>query len=884
MGTRNFSGVNTVTFDVRASRTGSNIKFGLHNVGGPTTEITPNILIANTWQTITWDLSAVANDDKDAIDTFTITVVNDDVENIFYVDNFEKSEVIPEVGTSLEVQYDILAALATVTKDLQCKYNLFTSLATQTREFDYKIGSILDVDLQSKYHIFAGVVTKNLELDYEIGSIVHDDCQSKYNIYAAVVTRDLECDYKMAMTAVTKDCQFKYFIFHYTDYGPNFLTGGTATAQSDGGYGYTPDKAVDGNTHTRWSTGDYQPLPRWWQYDLGSGVTQAATKLRIITTMGLYKDFTLQGSNNGIDWTLVYTGQQPNTDDWETFTFANTTAYRYYRLIASSNWRGDNYVGFFEVEMMANVAVQPGRNLELDYQIGSTIYDDLQSKYHLIASIASQSREFDYNIGTGAISDDLQLRYTIFQLTGKSVEYQYMIGSIVNDDVSCKYTIRHAVLKDLQCMYDMGSIIGKSVEFNYKLSNIVTKNLEIDYSIGSLVHKDLQTQYYIFKAVNTSIEFIYHIGAIISNSIQLKYDLYANLGQSKLFNYQIGSIVDSSVALQYIIRGLVTTDYQLMYNVGTTAHNSVEFKYGILSAPIKMLQAIYNIGSIIGQSKEFKYRVFSDAVSAVGRTTDFRYVIGSGAINNSIELKYRMLYVTALLMGKYGIHLRPGNPTHLQSQFNDLMGLYHFNEYAYSGESNDVRDQSGYGHHGTVLGSSPYPTTEAGLFDRACRLQPGGFIKIPHHSHFNLTSPFTIMFWMKPRVSFTNYEDIIRKGTWGQNNYHVYLSSNGKLTFGSTSLGELTSTTEFQLDKWYFITCKYTGTSLYIYVNGYLDNTVASSSHPAANGSDLYIGNGFNGNLDELVILNQQLSYTRMIDYYLKQPTTARTNIHPVEV
>jgi hypothetical protein len=83
----NLSGQNSVTFDIRASRTGSNIKVGLHDVGGVTTEVTPNITQANTFQSATIDLSAVTNANKDAIDQIIITIVNADAANTFYIDN-----------------------------------------------------------------------------------------------------------------------------------------------------------------------------------------------------------------------------------------------------------------------------------------------------------------------------------------------------------------------------------------------------------------------------------------------------------------------------------------------------------------------------------------------------------------------------------------------------------------------------------------------------------------------------------------------------------------------------------------------------------------------------------------------------------------------------
>jgi hypothetical protein len=76
-----------ITLDMRASRTGSNIKLGLHDSGGTTTELTPNVTQADTFQTVTWDLSAVADANKDAIDQLIITVVNADAENTFYLDS-----------------------------------------------------------------------------------------------------------------------------------------------------------------------------------------------------------------------------------------------------------------------------------------------------------------------------------------------------------------------------------------------------------------------------------------------------------------------------------------------------------------------------------------------------------------------------------------------------------------------------------------------------------------------------------------------------------------------------------------------------------------------------------------------------------------------------
>lgn len=84
----NLSGETAIKFDIYSSRTGSNIKIGIHDSGGTTTETTPNITSAGAWQTVVWDISAVSNANKDAIDSIIITIANADSANTFYIDNF----------------------------------------------------------------------------------------------------------------------------------------------------------------------------------------------------------------------------------------------------------------------------------------------------------------------------------------------------------------------------------------------------------------------------------------------------------------------------------------------------------------------------------------------------------------------------------------------------------------------------------------------------------------------------------------------------------------------------------------------------------------------------------------------------------------------------
>ena len=133
-------------------------------------------------------------------------------------------------------------------------------------------------------------------------------------------------------------------------YGSDILTGGTASADSIYGAGQEADKACDNNEATNWHAATPPSFPNWWKYDLGVAVTKIVTKLRIKPKTGRVKDFTLQGSNNDSDWTVIHTGQHANNATWEDYIFINTTAYRYYKIVISNNWTAETSIG--EIEMI----------------------------------------------------------------------------------------------------------------------------------------------------------------------------------------------------------------------------------------------------------------------------------------------------------------------------------------------------------------------------------------------------------------------------------------------------------------------------------------------------------------------------------------------------
>lgn len=107
------TGVGYLRFDLRSTRTGSNIKIGLHDTGGATTELTPNILVENVFQEVIWNISAVADADKNDIDKIIITIVNADADNTFYLDYFG----IYSGGAMTQVKVSQLTSVTAIADD-----------------------------------------------------------------------------------------------------------------------------------------------------------------------------------------------------------------------------------------------------------------------------------------------------------------------------------------------------------------------------------------------------------------------------------------------------------------------------------------------------------------------------------------------------------------------------------------------------------------------------------------------------------------------------------------------------------------------------------------------------------------------------------------------
>lgn len=131
-------------------------------------------------------------------------------------------------------------------------------------------------------------------------------------------------------------------------------TGGTITASGEQAPVEGRDKAFDNNTATKWYA--YGSTP-WIQYDFAGPSAYSINSYKITSANDEPsrdpRNWTLQGSNDGINWIIVDTrnditfGSRLQT---KTFSFDNSTNYQMYRMNISAN-NGANDTQIAEIEM-----------------------------------------------------------------------------------------------------------------------------------------------------------------------------------------------------------------------------------------------------------------------------------------------------------------------------------------------------------------------------------------------------------------------------------------------------------------------------------------------------------------------------------------------------
>lgn len=122
---------------------------------------------------------------------------------------------------------------------------------------------------------------------------------------------------------------------------------GTASGSSQSSSTYSFSKAFDGLTSSYWRTNF--TTNQWIQILLSEPVFIGGFRW-YVGSGNRPKDFNIQGSNDGISWTVLHIGVSPNITGWHEFKWTPNGGYKYYR------WTGINsygpYIYIYEIELL----------------------------------------------------------------------------------------------------------------------------------------------------------------------------------------------------------------------------------------------------------------------------------------------------------------------------------------------------------------------------------------------------------------------------------------------------------------------------------------------------------------------------------------------------
>ncbi|MDH3198951.1 MAG: LamG domain-containing protein [Candidatus Krumholzibacteria bacterium] len=190
----------------------------------------------------------------------------------------------------------------------------------------------------------------------------------------------------------------------------------------------------------------------------------------------------------------------------------------------------------------------------------------------------------------------------------------------------------------------------------------------------------------------------------------------------------------------------------------------------------------------------------------------------------------------------------PATPvtTRLSADANTV-GLWHFNE----GSGQTVADASGngwdltLGSNGTAESIDPAWAT-SGRFGRglAFTASETDYVSGPGVAAFG-NNQITVEFWIK-----TSSTDVSNPAATGNICFTAQLNSDGRIQAGvgdgSSSSGAALSTTAINDDQWHYVAVVYDGTensgSLYLYIDGSLEDSITSVNITLADPSTWFIG------------------------------------------
>ncbi len=215
--------------------------------------------------------------------------------------------------------------------------------------------------------------------------------------------------------------------------------------------------------------------------------------------------------------------------------------------------------------------------------------------------------------------------------------------------------------------------------------------------------------------------------------------------------------------------------------------------------------------------------------------------------------------------------------------------LLHLDE----GTGNVTADSSGNDNNGTIDGAN---WTE-GMFGQGLEFDgQNDHVNCGNDSSLNITKEITIEAWIKPYSLNAEKQSIIEKtSNAGDMDFALYLKTNNRLTFESSSFGTYYQTNvvdlELEENKWYHVAATYDRVHLRTYVNGIMgvdidDRHTAMNAHSYDTwiGANANNGQHFHGIIDEVSVYNRSLDASEIENHSLRYHTGVNLLSEPISL
>jgi hypothetical protein len=188
------------------------------------------------------------------------------------------------------------------------------------------------------------------------------------------------------------------------------------------------------------------------------------------------------------------------------------------------------------------------------------------------------------------------------------------------------------------------------------------------------------------------------------------------------------------------------------------------------------------------------------------------------------------------------------------------------------------------GNNASLNGSAAWAPTE-GQVDGAVRLNgTGSYLSVGNESNFDFTNAMTVACWIKPDTFDATWQAFVCKGDYS---WRLHRSGDtNSINFACNGLSQLdvAGTTNVNDGQWHHVVGIYDGANLYVYVDGNLDGSIASTGQIANTNDPVHIGSNasmsgreFKGLIDDVCIFNRALTAEEIGTLYTS--TATRTDL-----